>query len=70
MIYLLKSLTRLRNFYRGIQTLAEFSCKVSKTRDEDLTFFPMVQDPAQLERKNLDPAPTFNRNEEKNTFIF
>ena len=38
-------------------------------RDEDPTFFSTDPDPAGKKNAELTPAPTFNRNEEKNVFI-
>ena len=41
-------------------------------RDEDPTFYSLDPDPAQLKKKNPNPAPdpTLIRNEEKKIFIF
>ena len=48
---------------------------IIKSRDEDPTFFSMEPDGKKCGsgsgwKKNADPDPTLNRNEEKNIFIF
>ena len=43
---------------------------IVKSRDEDPTFLSTDQEPRVKKYTDPDPDPTFNRNEEKNVFIF